>query len=136
MNTNKESARIMEDVQIKMSALWVALMFVWQQGDVLRLYSGDFIMGEDVTGEMISQELMWMASAIWMTIPVIMLFLSLTLPYKANRWANLIVGIFFVVLNLIGLPSYPLGYDLFFIIVGLVFNVLIVWYAWSRFYPL
>jgi hypothetical protein len=122
----------MEDVQIKLSALWVALMFIWQQGDVLRLYSGDFLPGgEDITSELISAEVMWLVSAIWMTIPVVMLFLSLTLNYKANRWSNIIVAIFFVVLNLIGLGSYPWGYDKFLIIVGLVFNVLIVWYAWK-----
>ncbi len=131
MNTNIKTARIMEDVQIKLSALWVALMFIWQQGDVLRLYSGDFIMGDDIGDTLISQEMLWLVSAIWMTIPVVMLFLSLTLKYKANRWANIIVGIFFIVLNLIGLPSYPWGYDKFLIIVGLVFNILIVWYAWK-----
>ncbi len=131
MNTNIKNARIMEDVQIKLSALWVALMFIWQQGDVLRLYSGDFIMGDDIGSTLISQEMLWLVSAIWMTIPVVMLFLSLTLTYPVNRWANIIVGIFFIVLNLIGLPSYPWGYDKFLIIVGLVFNILIVWYAWK-----
>jgi hypothetical protein len=33
--------------------------------------------------------------------------------------------------NLIGLPTYPSAYDKFLIIVGLVFNVLTVWYAWK-----
>ena len=131
MNTNKKTARILEDVQIKLSALWVAIMFIWQQGDVLRLYSGDFKVGEDIGSKLISKDMMWFVSAIWMTIPVVMLFLSLTLKYKANRWANIIVAIIFVILNIIGLPSYPWGYDKFLIIVGLVFNVLIVWYAWK-----
>jgi hypothetical protein len=131
MNTNIKNARIMEDVQIKLSALWVALMFIWQQGDMQRLYSGDYIPGDLKLGEVMSPEMLWLVSAIWMTIPVVMLFLSLTLKYQANRWANLIVGIFFIVLNLIGLPSYPWGYDKFLIIVGLVFNILIVWYAWK-----
>ena len=131
MNTNKNTPRILEDVQIKLSALWVALTFIWQQGDALRLYSGDVIGGEVDTEAMMSPEMLWMVSAIWMTIPVVMLFLSLTLKYPVNRWANIIVGIFFVVLNLVGLPTYPWGYDKFLIIVGLVFNVLIVWYAWK-----
>ena len=128
MIPTKKTARILEDVQIKLSALWVAIMFVWQQGDVLRLYSGDYTWGEDISSELISMEMLWMVSAIWMTIPVVMLFLSLTLKYKANRWSNLIVAIFFVVLNLIGVGEYPWGYDKFLIIVGLVFNILIVWY--------
>ena len=131
MITNKKTARIIEDVQIKLSALWVALTFIWQQGDALRLYSGDVIGGAVDTGAMMSPEMLWMVSAIWMTIPVVMLFLSLTLKYPVNRWANIIVGIFFVLINLIGLSAYPWGYDKFLIIVGLVFNVLIVWYAWK-----
>ena len=131
MNSNKKTTRILQDVQIKLSALWVALTFVWQQGDVMRLYSGDVMGGGVDTGKLMSLEILWMVGAIWMTIPVVMLFLSLTLNYPVNRWANIIVGIFFVVLNLIGLPTYPWGYDKFLIIVGLAFNVLIVWYAWK-----
>ena len=131
MNSNKKTTRILQDVQIKLSALWVALTFVWQQGDVMRLYSGDVIGGGVDTGKLMSLEILWMVGAIWMTIPVVMLFLSLTLNYPVNRWANIIVGIFFVVLNLIGLPTYPWCYDKFLIIVGLAFNVLIVWYAWK-----
>jgi hypothetical protein len=37
---------IMVDVQIKLSALWVALMLTYLLGDVLRIYSGDFKAGE------------------------------------------------------------------------------------------
>jgi hypothetical protein len=32
----------MVDVRIILSPLWVAVMFLYQQGDALRLYSGDF----------------------------------------------------------------------------------------------
>jgi hypothetical protein len=132
MNTNIGTTRILEDVQIKLSALWVALVFIWQQGDVLRLYSGDWKVGDAGRfGDAMSPEMVWMLGAIWMTIPVVMLFLSLTLKYPVNRWANIILGIFFVILNLVGLSTYPWGYDKFLIIVGIVFNALIVWYAWK-----
>lgn len=36
----------MGDVQIKLSALWVALMLTYLLGDVLRIFSGDFKAGE------------------------------------------------------------------------------------------
>jgi hypothetical protein len=32
----------MEEVRIKLSALWVALMLTYLLGDVLRIFSGDF----------------------------------------------------------------------------------------------
>ena len=131
MNTNKKTARILEDVQIKLSALWVAAMFSWVYGDLLRLYSGDFKPGDDMWGNVISQEMLWLVSAIIMIVPGAMVFLSLTLKYKANRWANIIIGIFYTGFNLIGLPTYSSAYDKFLIFVGIVFTALIVWYAWK-----
>jgi len=95
---------------------------------VLRIFSGDFVAGE-VSGMQIGQGL-YLGLAAFLVIPVVMVFLSLTLPYKANRWANIILPIVFFVFNAIGLPTYPSLYDQFLIVVGLVFNVLTVWVAW------
>ena len=119
----------MDDVQITLSALWVALMLCYLLGDVLRIYAGEFTPGF-IAGKQMSQKML-MGMAILMVIPIIMVFLSLTLSYPLNRWVNIIVAIFFFGFNLIGLPSYPSAYDKFLIIVGLVFNVLTVWYAWN-----
>jgi len=119
----------MEEVKIKLSALWVALMLTYLLGDVLRIFSGDFKAGE-IGGMQVTQGL-YLGMAVLMVIPVVMVFLSLTLKYPVNRWANIIVPIIFFVFNLIGLPTYPSAYDQFLIIVGLVFNVLTVWYAWK-----
>jgi len=63
-------------------------------GDVLRIYSGDFKAGE-IGGLQITQK-MWLGIAGLMVIPIIMVFLSLTLAYPANRWVNIIVAIFFL----------------------------------------
>jgi hypothetical protein len=125
----KKEIESMEDVQIRLSALWIALMLTYLLGDVLRIFSGDFKAGE-IGGKPIAQE-MYLGLAILMVIPIAMVFLSLTLNHPVNRWANIIVAIFFFVFNLIGLPTYPSAYDKFLIIVGLVFNVLTVWYAWK-----
>jgi hypothetical protein len=119
----------MEEVKIKLSALWVALMLTYLLGDVLRIYAGDFKAGE-IAGKPISKDL-YLGIAIVMVIPVVMVFLSLTLNDPVNRWANIIVAILFFGFNLIGLPIYPSAYDKFLIIVGLVFNALTVWYAWK-----
>ena len=121
----------MEDVQIILSALWVALLFIYQQGDVLRLYSGDFIPGDLKSGGVMSPKMFWLLGAIQMTIPVVMIILSLTLNNPVNRWANIIVAIFWFLYNLIGFSNYPSAYDRFLVIVGLVINVLTVWYAWK-----
>jgi hypothetical protein len=119
----------MEDVKIILSASWGSLMLTYLLGDVLRIYSGDYKAGE-IGGMKISQD-QWLGVAVLMVIPVVMSFLSLTLNYPVGRWANIIVAIVFLGFNLIGLPGYPSAYDKFLIIVGLVFNVLTVWYAWQ-----
>ena len=119
----------MVDTRIILSGLWIALMLTYLLGDVLRIFSGDSTSGK--MGNMQFTQGMWLGIAILMVIPVVMVFLSLTLNYPVNRWANIIVAIFFFVFNLIGLPTYPSAYDKFLIIVGLVFNALTVWYAWN-----
>jgi hypothetical protein len=126
MNTNKKTERILEVVQIKLSALWVALMLTYLLGSVIRIFTGDFIVGE-IDGIQGTQ-IMWLGLAMLMVIPVVMVFLSLT--YSWSRWTNIISAILFFGLNLIGLLEYNSAYITFLIIVGLVINVFIFRYSW------
>jgi hypothetical protein len=119
---------MIEETRIKLSALWVCLMLTYLLGDVLRIFSGDFVAGE-VSGMQISQGLM-LGMAILMVIPIVMVFLSLILKRAVSRWANILLPVVFFVFNAIGLPTYPSLYDQFLIVVGLVFNLLTVWMAW------
>jgi hypothetical protein len=119
----------MEDVRIILSASWIALMLTYLLGDVLRIYGGDFKPGE-IAGRPVTQNLL-LGIAILMSVPIVMVFLSLTLSYPLIRWANIVAAIVFLGFNLIGLPTYPSAYDRFLIIVGVGFNLLTVWYAWQ-----
>ena len=119
----------MEEVRIKLSALWVALMLTYLLGDVLRIFSGDFEAAK-AGGMMDISPGFYLGMAVLFVLPIFMGFLSLTLPYPVNRWANIILAILLFAINLVGLPTYPSLYDKFLIIVGLVFNGLTVWYAW------
>ena len=119
----------MQDVQIILSGLWVALMLNNLLGDVLRIFAGDFKAGE-IEGTKMTQKML-VGMALLMLIPIVMVFLSLTLQYPLNRWLNIILAIGLFGFNLFGLPTYPGTYDKFLIIVGLGFNLLTVWYAWN-----
>ena len=123
----------MIDTRIILSALWVALMFLYQQGDVQRLYSGDFVPGELDLGNMMSAQTMWMIAAITHAIPTVMIFLSLILKFPVIRWSNIIIAILFILYTLAGLlgKQYPSSYDNFLLIISLVVNGLTVWYAWN-----
>ena len=119
----------MEDARIILSASWIALMLTYLLGDVLRIYAGDFKPGK-IAGRPVTQNLL-LGIAILMTVPIAMVFLSLTLSYPLNRLANIIAAIVFLGFNLIGLPTYSSAYDRFLMIVGVGFNVLTIWYAWQ-----
>jgi hypothetical protein len=135
MNTNKKTARIMVDVRIILSALWAARMLSSLQGDSTRFH--DPVMLKQLisgTSEItVTNELLLVMSII-MAVPIFMSFLSLTLPYKANRWANLSIGIFFVAFEIYFLIFVYLPgavYEIFWGIAYLVFAALVVWYAWK-----
>jgi hypothetical protein len=119
----------MLDTRIILSGIWIALMLTYLLGDVLRIFSGDFVPGE-IEGVKMGQRA-WLGIAAMMVIPVVMVFLSLVLDQPINRWVNIITAVFFFGFNLISLPTYTSAYDRFLIVVGLVFNVLTVGYAWT-----
>jgi hypothetical protein len=119
----------MLDTRIVLSGMWVALMLTYLLGDVMRIFAGDFKSGE-IMGTQPSQ-VVWLGIAVFMLIPIVMLVLTLTLRYPAIRWVSIVAAVALFVFNLVGLPTYPSAYDKFLIIVGLVFNVLTVWYAWK-----
>jgi uncharacterized protein DUF6326 len=118
-----------QDVQIRLSVLWVALMLTYLLGDVLRIYAGDFTAGE-IGGIEITQAMV-LGISIVLLLPIIMVVVSVTVGGPVNRWANIVVAIGLFAFNLIGLPGYPGLYDKFLIAVGLGWNALTIWFAWT-----
>jgi hypothetical protein len=130
---------IMEDlkisVKIKLSALWVAVMFCYTYADILAHMRSDileqFLAGE--VGGIPITPLSLLASSILMAIPIVMIFLSLALKAKVNRWANMILGIIYtgVILYTMLMTGGGWVYYYVFAVVEAVFTALIVWYAWK-----
>jgi len=113
--------------------LWVAVMLSSLMGDVLRFYEPGII-EQIIAGEVEGMQMTrkgLLLSAIIMVIPIVMVVLSMTLNYNANRWANIIFSTFFFGFTLLWLiVKPPPAYKIFLGSVGLVFNALIVWYAY------
>jgi len=129
MNTNKKTVK-MEDMKVKLSTLWIVVMFNMLFADVLTLYIPEFL-EEVMTGTtpiQITEELM-LVMAIIIEIPIAMIFLSRVLKYRANRWANIIAGVITIVF-VVGGGSLILHY-IFFATIEVVLIALIIWYAWK-----
>jgi hypothetical protein len=106
------------------------------QGDATRLHD-PVAMKEIMAGTSavrVTNELLLMMSVIF-AVPILMSFFSLTLKDSANRWANRVLGIFFVLFDLgfLGLVLFgggPFGYETVWSFVYPTFTALVVWYAW------
>lgn len=116
------------DTKIILSATWVVVMLIYLLGDVLRIYSGDMVKMQADTN---FTQVIWFVAAVLMLLPILMVFLTLVLPQPVNRWANITVAGFFILFNLVGLPTYPSLYDKFLLVVSMVFNGITIWYAWN-----
>ena len=123
----------MSDVQIKLSALWVALMLTYLLGDVLRFWSGDATPGAfgGLKPELVPVALLGIA--VLMLVPIVMVVVSVTLTGQQLRWVSVIAAVGLFAFNLIGLPTYSGLYDKFLIVVGLGWNAATAWYAWTSY---
>lgn len=139
MNSDKKTATILEDmkinVKIKLSAFWITVNLLYIYVDVYSYYiPGEIekiIAGEVAfTGIEVTQAFL-LVVIILMTIPSIMVFLSLILPAKANRWTNISVGVFEIIFVAGGVIGETWAFYIFGSIVEVVLLSLIVWYAWK-----
>lgn len=120
----------MEGMKVKLSTLWVFVMFNMVFADIVG-FMNPGALEKIMTGAVgfeITQELLLVFS-ILLEIPIAMIFLSRVLKYRANRWANIVAGVI-TILFVIGGGSTYLSY-IFFATVEVVCMLLIVWYAWK-----
>jgi hypothetical protein len=124
------------NIKIKLAALWIVVMFFFLYADILSIFHPgaiDEILSGLIVGIPIDQVSM-LSATILMAIPSIMVFLSLTLNAKANRWTNIVVGIaytFLGVSEIIEQTADPWAYRILMPLLRVVFSALIVWLAWK-----
>jgi len=138
MNANTNNQKILEDekinIKIRLSGLWITQMLFYIYADILGFYSPGVIekvMSGEIEGVQITDGFL-LSMAIWMAIPSVMVFLSLTLKANANRLLNIIVG--FVSIIALGatffVGEFSARYTFQAFVEG-VLMVLIVWHAWK-----
>jgi len=116
------------NTRIILSGLWVTVMLIYLLGDVLRIFAGHADPGK-IDGKEMGQS-MWLLISIIMLVPILMVILSLILPFPEARWVNIIIAVIIILFNLAGLP-YKGWYDNFLIGVSFIFNGITIWYAWK-----
>jgi hypothetical protein len=133
MNTNMKSTGILEDVRIKLSALWVAMMLLYIYADILSLFRPGQIdeMIAGFMGPLPATQASLLVAAILMIIPAVMVFLCVALKSNLNRWLNIGLGMLYIFVNIGNLIGETWAYYIIFGIIEIVLAALIVWYAWK-----
>jgi hypothetical protein len=120
----------MEDLafKIKLGVLWLILEVAYLTYGMVELEALALGAIEGIQGT--PDELLLLA--VILLVPYMMAVLSLTLKGSANRWTNIIVGLVFIVLSIIGLIELAVEpWAILITLTEFVPLALIVWYAWK-----
>ncbi|MFG2447145.1 DUF6326 family protein [Nocardia fluminea] len=121
-------------VRVELAAAWTSFMFLYAYVDILNFFTPGTI--EDILDgrvfEFALSQTFSTTALTLMAIPILMVVLSITLPARVNRIANLIVASLYVpvtAFNVLGeswLYFYGLGVALELILLALILR-----YAWT-----
>lgn len=122
-------------IKLKLSALWISVMFCYIYGDFFSLFVPGKIEGlmNGTSGIGSITPFKLLMFAILMTIPSLMVFLSLILKPLVNRWINIGAGIFFTAIMVLVVATSLDKWMIFYTYLGvieIIITSLIVFYAW------
>jgi hypothetical protein len=121
----------MEMTRIKLAALWTVVMLNIVMADIIgfihpgtleKIMKGEF--GFPVTSELL------LLFSVFTEIPIAMIFLSLVLPLKTNRWLTTVAAVL-TTLFVIGGGSATYSY-FFFATLEIASMLAILWFAWKE----
>jgi hypothetical protein len=133
MNTQTalEDAKI--SVKTKLATLWTGFMFLYIYVDYFHLYMPgslkDMLAGKVFLFDITQTFLLVVLAAV--TVPALMIFLSIALPASLNRMANIVVATLHIPYMLFNLVGGAWVHMVFGALVEVVLLCLIIRYAWQ-----
>ena len=125
MKVEKETG----DRRMMLFTLWIFATLNYVYADVITLF-------DKSVSTSLSQTAL-LGGAVLVETAIAMVLLSRVLKYKANRWANIIVGAINTVAVLASLlVATPALYYVFFAVIEIATTLTIIWYAWTWRNPL
>ncbi len=133
MQQTNSSANLPIDTRIKIAGLWTAMLFVFAYVDIFAFFRADFvkeIAAGTVAGFTINQNFL-LLTTLYIVVPSLMVYLSLTLPPKINRWSNIILPILYAASIVAGVFGETWHYYLFGSLVEVILLLMIIRHAWK-----
>ncbi|SFB77439.1 hypothetical protein SAMN05421780_101417 [Flexibacter flexilis DSM 6793] len=133
MNTTNPLEDIKVNVKLKLATLWASLMFLIIYLDYFHLYMPNslknMLLGKvfvfDIT------QVFLLAALTMVAIPALMIFFSVALPAKINRWANIISAAINIPLLLFNLAGEAWLHMVVGAAIQMILLGLIIRYAWK-----
>ena len=120
-------------LKLKLAALWASFMFLYIYVDYFALYMPGKIK-DILTGRVfvfdITQGFL-LGALVSVTIPALMIFLSVALPAKVNRTTNIIIAMVYIPYTLFNLAGEAWMHMVYGAVVEVVLLCLIIFYAWK-----
>jgi hypothetical protein len=130
-NSSLEDVRI--GVRLKISALWIGMLFLFAYGDIFGFFRRGVIeevIAGKVSGIEITQTFLF-AVSVYIAIASAMVFLTLVLRPRVNRWVNIALPILYIVSIGVSTIGDDWAYYYFLSIAESFLLLLIIWYAWT-----
>jgi len=119
--------------RIKIAALWASMLFIFAYVDLFSLYRSDVradIEAGQIFGFTIGQGFL-LGVTVYILVPSLMLFLSLVLPVRVTRMANIVLAALYAVTIVGG----TIGESNYYYILGSITEAAllagVVYYAWT-----
>jgi hypothetical protein len=126
-----DEARI--GVRLKISALWVAMLLLFAYGDIFGFFAPgriEEVVGGEISGIEITQAFLLVVS-VYIGIASMMVFLSLVLNPRVNRWTNTVLPIVYIASIVASAIGESFAYVWFLSVAECGLLLLIIWYAWT-----
>jgi hypothetical protein len=137
MNTQKTPQNLREDITVsikqKLATLWASFMFLYIYVDYFHLYMPDSLK-DILAGKVFVFDISYvflLIAMIFVAIPSLMIFLSVVLPAKVNRWTNIIVATVLIPYMLFNLAGDAWVHMYFAAALEVVLLCLIIRYSWK-----
>lgn len=120
------------DVKLKLAALWTSVMFCYIYADYFGLYVPGKLQ-HILEGKMgplgATTQGILLGTSVMLSIPSVMIFLSVGLKPNLSRWLNLVFGALFTAIILITMWQWQ--FYVYFGVIEITLTGLVVWYAWT-----
>lgn len=137
MKSQKSPQTALDDIKVNvkltLAALWASFMFLYIYVDYFHLYMPGSVQ-DILAGKMYVFDITQTALLIGLasvTIPALMIYLSIALTAKASRWTNTIVATVYIPYTLFNLAGEAWMHMVLGAIVEVAILLLIISYAWK-----